>query len=56
VIDLVSLLYETIGGQDGYTRAGNEIRQIVNGRKHSLISNKFKTAGQLRIALENMEW
>ncbi|MHA2302846.1 MAG: protein kinase domain-containing protein, partial [Candidatus Thorarchaeota archaeon] len=30
VIDLVSLLYETIGGQDGYTRAGNEIRQIVN--------------------------
>jgi len=56
VIDLVSLLYEAIGGQDGYSKAGNEIKQIVNGRKHFLISNKFKTAGQLRIALENMEW
>ena len=56
VIDLVSLLYEAIGGQDGYSRAGNEIRKIVNGRRHSLIAKKFKTAGQLRIALENMEW
>lgn len=56
VIDLISLLYETIGGQDGYSKAGDEIRQIVNGRKHSLIAKKFKTAGQLRIALENMEW
>jgi tRNA A-37 threonylcarbamoyl transferase component Bud32 len=56
VIDLVSLLYEAIGGQDGYSRAENEIRKIVNGRRHSLIAKKFKTAGQLRIALENMEW
>ena len=56
VIDLASLLYEVIGGQCGYSRAGTEIRQIVNGRKHSLIAKKFKTAGQLRIALENLEW
>ena len=56
VIDLVSIFYEAIGGQDGYLKAGNEIKQIVNGRKHCLISRKFRTAGQLRIALENMEW
>jgi len=56
VIDLVSILHEAIGGQDGYSKTGSEIRQIVNGRKHSLIAKKFKTAGQLRIALENMEW
>jgi hypothetical protein len=56
VIDLVSLLHESIGGRKGYTRAGNEIRQIVAGRKHSLIAKKFKTAGQLRIALENLDW
>jgi hypothetical protein len=56
VFDLVSLLHDSIGGKDGYSRAGPEIRQIVNGRKHTLISKKFKTAGQLRIALENMEW
>jgi tRNA A-37 threonylcarbamoyl transferase component Bud32 len=56
VFDLVSILYEVNGGQKGYARASAEIRQIINGRKHSLISKKFKTAGQLRIALENMEW
>ncbi|MDF1543677.1 MAG: serine/threonine-protein kinase [bacterium] len=56
VIDLVSLLYEMIGGQDGYAKAGPEIRQIVNGRKHTQILSKFKTAGQLRIAMDNIEW
>jgi tRNA A-37 threonylcarbamoyl transferase component Bud32 len=56
VIDLVSLLHESVGGREGYARAGDEIRQIVNGRKHSLIAKKFKTAGQLRIAMDNLEW
>ena len=56
VIDLASLLHEIVGGQSGYAQAGTEIRQIVNGRRHTLISQKFKTAGQLRIAMENMEW
>jgi len=56
VIDLVTILYETIGGAAGYRRAGPEIRGIVRGRKHSLIRESFRTAGQLRAALENMEW
>jgi hypothetical protein len=56
VIDLVSLLYQTIGGRKGYATAGPEIRQVVMGRKHSLITGKFKTAGQLRTALDNLEW
>ena len=56
VIDLVSLLYQTIGGRQGYAGAGSEIRQIVMGRKHSLITRRFKTAGQLRSALDNLEW
>ncbi|MBU0983122.1 MAG: protein kinase [candidate division Zixibacteria bacterium] len=56
VIDLISLLYTVMGGKSGYAKSGPEIRQIVNGRKRGLISQKFKTAGQLRIALENMEW
>jgi len=56
VFDLISLLYEVIGGAYGYTLVGPEIRWIVSGRKHTLIRKKFKTAGQLRIALENMVW
>lgn len=56
VYDLISLLYEAIGGKKGYESASKEVRRIVSGRKHTLIKKKFKTAGQLRIALENLEW
>jgi serine/threonine protein kinase len=56
VIDLAGLLYEMIGGKSGYKRVGAEIRQIVVGRKHSLIRDRFKTAGDIRAALENFEW
>jgi hypothetical protein len=56
VIDLVGLLYEIIGGADGYRRAGNDIKQIVLGRKHSLILKRYTHAGHLRLALENLEW
>jgi len=56
VYDLVSLLYEVLGGSSRYSRCGKEIRRIVLGRKRGLIQRKFKTAGQLRVALENLEW
>ncbi|MBN2227039.1 MAG: serine/threonine protein kinase [candidate division Zixibacteria bacterium] len=56
VYDLIGILYEMIGGRDGYARAGDEIRQIVMGRRHSLISRKFNMAGHLRLELENLEW
>ncbi len=56
VYDLISLLYEVIGGKNGYRSAGHEIRQIVCGRRHTLIKKKFRNAGRLRLALENLEW
>lgn len=56
VFDLISVLYEMIGGAKGYRRANPEIRGLVKGRKHSLIGREFKTAGELRLALENLEW
>jgi serine/threonine protein kinase len=56
VYDLISVLHEMIGGAAGYRRAGREIRQLIMGRKHYLIRQRFKMAGHLRIALENMEW
>jgi serine/threonine protein kinase len=55
VFDLISVLHELIGGAKNYSRAGPDIRRVVMGRKHSLIRRKFKSAGQLRIALENLE-
>lgn len=56
VYDLISVLYEMIGGPVGYRRAGKEIKQIIMGRKHYLIRQRFKTAGDLRLALDNMNW
>jgi len=56
VYDLITILFETVGGAKGYRQAGDEIRQIIMGRKHSLISKKFKNAGHLRLHLENMDW
>jgi serine/threonine protein kinase len=56
VYDMINVLFELIGGADGYARCGDEIRQIVCGRKHSLIRQHFRTAGHLRLALENLEW
>jgi serine/threonine protein kinase len=56
VYDLISVFYELIGGPKGYTKANGQIRQIVMGRKHNLIRNKFKNAGQLRLALDNLDW
>ncbi len=56
VYDLISILYEAIGGKVGYMNAGEQIHRIISGRKHSLIQKKYKNAGQLRQALENLEW
>lgn len=56
VFDLIGVLHEMIGGTEGYKRAGPDIRQIVVGRKHSLIRRRFRTAGQLRLAMENLIW
>ncbi|MDH4157357.1 MAG: protein kinase [candidate division Zixibacteria bacterium] len=56
VYDLIAMLYEMIGGPDGYRRVGKDIRQIVMGRKHSLIRKRFKMAGHLRLALDNLDW
>jgi len=56
VFDLIGVLYELAGGASGYRRCGREIRSLVMGRKHNLISKRFRTAGQLRRAIENLEW
>jgi hypothetical protein len=53
---LISILYESIGGKVGYMNAGEQIHNIIAGRKHSLIQKKYKNAGELRQALENLEW
>ncbi|HEQ98919.1 MAG TPA: serine/threonine protein kinase [candidate division Zixibacteria bacterium] len=56
VFDLLTVFYEMIGGAEGYKRADDNVRKLIMGRKHSLIRQHFNTAGDIRLALENLEW
>jgi serine/threonine protein kinase len=56
VYDLINILYEMLGGAVGYRRCGKNIKQIIMGRKHHLIDQRFNTAGQLRLFLESLSW
>ncbi len=56
VYDLINIFYEMIGGAAGYKTCGPNIKHFVLGRKHSLISQYFNSAGHLRLYLENMPW
>lgn len=54
VIDMIRIFYDVLGGPKTYATQPPEIKEIVCGLKKSIIRRKFKTAGQLRIYLENM--
>jgi serine/threonine protein kinase len=56
VVDLVNLFYDLIGGSARYGKAGPQVKQIVCGKRRSTIHDRYPTAGQLKIALENLEW
>ena len=56
VFDLVRLFYDVLGGQKHYAKQPPEVKTICNGLKRSLIAQKFRTAGQLKRYLENLEF
>lgn len=56
VLDIVRIFYDTIGGQPRYAKQPEPVKRICCGLKRSLILNKFRTAGQLRVFLEQLEW
>jgi len=55
VYDLLSVFYEMLGGTKYYRKMPMSVKKIILGRKHSLITKQFKTAGQLRQVLEDVE-
>jgi tRNA A-37 threonylcarbamoyl transferase component Bud32 len=56
VVSLIRVFYDALGGQKYYARQPEEVKAIICGLKSSLILKKFKTAGQLRNYIENMQW
>jgi serine/threonine protein kinase len=56
VVDLIRIFYDALGGQRHYAKQCAEIKEICCGLKRSLIAKKFRTAEQLRMHIEQMNW
>ncbi len=56
VCNMIRIFYDTLGGASTYAKQPAEIKAIVCGLKRSLILKKFRTAGELKMYLENMEF
>lgn len=56
IVEMVRILYETIGGGKYYARMPEQVKSICRGMKSSLILERFKSATQLRQYLENLDW
>lgn len=55
-VDLIHVLYELIGGRRHYSKMPEQIKWLCCGLKRSLIRKKFRNAGQLYRALQNLGW
>ena len=56
VVDMIKIFYDVLGGKKHYHNLPKEIKDIICGLKRSLILQRFKTAGQLKDYIENLEW
>jgi tRNA A-37 threonylcarbamoyl transferase component Bud32 len=56
VVDLVRILYDSLGGQKYYAKQPDEVKSVICGLKRGMILKKFRTAGQLREHLETFQW
>jgi serine/threonine protein kinase len=55
-VDLIGVLYEMLGGVKRYKNLSPELKEIILGRKKTLILKKFPKVSDLRFYLENMTW
>lgn len=55
VIDMIHIFHGAIGGKDRYPKCSQAVKDICCGLKKSLIGKKFKSAGKLRVYLENLK-
>lgn len=56
ICNSIRIFYDAIGGQKHYRKQPVEVKEICLGLRRDLILKKFRTAGQLREYIENIEW
>ena len=56
VVDMIKILHWTLGGWKRYASHPPEIKEICRGLRRNLITERFRSAGELRRHLEGLEW
>jgi serine/threonine protein kinase len=56
VYQMILLFHQLLGGNEMYWKVPQGMRTLIRGRRYDLITQRYRTAGQLRVALENLEW
>jgi hypothetical protein len=56
VVFLIDIFYDLIGGSARYRKSGQAVKQVVCGKRVATIRKRYPNAGQLKLALENLEW
>lgn len=56
VMGLIEILFASVGGTKHYARQPQVIKDIIRGRKASLITQRFRNAIQLRDYLSELVW
>lgn len=56
IIKMIRLFYDILGGKARYKSLPQSIKYIIGGLKRSLILERFRTASDLRLYLETMDW
>jgi serine/threonine protein kinase len=56
VLDVVRMLYDSVGGRRHYTKQPEAVREICRGLRNDLVRRAFPTVTHLRHHLETFEW
>jgi tRNA A-37 threonylcarbamoyl transferase component Bud32 len=56
VVDMVRIFHRALGGWTRYAAQPPEVKEICRGLRRNLITARFRSAGEIRRHLEDMEW
>jgi hypothetical protein len=53
---MVRIFHRALGGWKRYAAQPPEVKEICRGLRRNLITARFRSAGEIRRHLEDMEW
>jgi serine/threonine protein kinase len=56
VLNLIEVFFTITGGRQHYPKQPKVVKDVIRGRRDSLILERFQSAGDIQHHLENLEW